>query len=375
MDSEISLKEIFLVLSRRWRAIVLFVLVSTAVSYVVCLFSTKIYRAEVTLLPGGGSGVAANPLAGIPGLGGLMSGGMGWAASNRLAFIVKSRTFKERFVESFDLVDDLYPHLWDGEKKVWKVPKAPTVEDAAGLLSGMIEVEEAVAERALILKVESANARLATDIVNNLVVELDDFIEEHEMTKAKRSRLFIEQQLVENRRELLETGRALLDYYDRYRVSSSAPKVDVDVGINEPASDPSQKYAFVEGSLSMEASDALGNRISHLTEQKEEIKKKLRGVERVRDLSPQLHYEYLSMQKSILQSLNFLLSQQHAMAKTEEANEEIFFTVIDNARVPGGPVKPETRFIMSAVFALTLLLGIFFVLFMAYYRKSHASSS
>ena len=86
-------------------------------------------------------------------------------------------------------------------------------------------------------------------------------------------------------------------------------------------------------------------------------------------LSGQVYLQYLEARSQIAIQINSLLTQQYEMAKSEESKEDPNFQVIDWARVPDEPFKPERRKIVTISFIMSFGMAAFGAFFWEYLER------
>lgn len=350
INSEISLSELFRLIRKRLTRILAFTAIVTTLVSIYTLFQPKIYRAEAKLLTAENAtsssilsvlGQAFSPTSSLK------------SQQQRLETLLSSRTFAERVVRRFDLMRKLFSDLWNDKEGQWHVKnpsQIPKVEDAASLLSGMMDVTNNM-DGTLGLAVEGTDPKLVSDLVNQIVDELDHFIDDHELIKEKRNRLFVGQQLMSYRREYFVISKSLTKYYEH--VSPSTPKVDVEISIDPPLLENEQlpKYNYVNHA-------ALSQEILAVEEKKKEIDKKLKDSI-VEDIPQHIHMEYLALQRNIVGELIRMLSQNYELALIEENRQEFSFLVLDEARPPTDIYKPRLKRIIYFTFIAAFIIAVF----------------
>lgn len=362
-EDEIDLIELYEILRKRVRFIFGVVFICTAISVVYSLVAPKTYRAEAVIMPFSSGTSTGTLLAALGNLGGALGGvaGIGASASpEQLQFmaLLNSRTLAEKVIERFDLMKVLFEGEWDKKEGRWKDPKRPPLlEDGVkGLLSHM-EFVATKKDPTIKISAEFRDPRLAADVVNGYIDGLREFVNSNAFTVAKKNRIFIEGQLAENKKELLEVGKELNAFYKENRVSDVESMVTVPI-MDTDTTPPLDLYLGPQGSR-----EAMW---SSLEERKEELKKRLENIKVVKDVPQQVYLRYLMLRQELLGKLNTLLAQQYELAKIEEAREDLAFQVIDEARVPERKYKPKRRIIVGVAFAASIFLAVFGAFFLEF---------
>lgn len=385
MENEINLFEFWQVLLKWKRTIILIVFFLTLFSVIFSLFLPKVYKAEATVFPVGGT-KAIGGLAGVI-TGEFIGGGITSVGSSSLQLmaILTSRTLAERVIERYGLLPILYPTLWDQKNQKWLAndPKQkPKMQDIVdNLLSKLSFIED---KRNQIIKVYAytSDPQLSADLVNVYLQELAIYINENAFTSAKRHRIFIEEQLEKNRAELLEAGKELTS-------SNVVPKIDVDVGVGveenkemlsadlkilklQTLPENLEKNKMIESILpsKTETYKDVHQQTKELQLKSDNMPNRLGKSNIIKDVPQQIYLQYLLLHNQILTQLTTLLNQQYEMAKIEENKEDLKFKVIDWARPPERNFKPKRRKIVVLTFMLSLFLAGFYVFLKEYIEKT-----
>ena len=214
---------------RYWALVVLFFLVGSLAAATYSLLLPKEYDATASLLPpqdGGASRALLGNLAAQPGAGALVGGFLPGMTSTKDVFvgILKSRTMQDDAIKKFDLV------------KVYELEesKAP-LRDARNLLQQMTNIR-ASREGVISVTVAAYDPKMAADIANFYVENLDRLNTTINVTEAGRTRLFLEERTAEAR-------KALRDSEDRLRAFQTQTKAVVMEG---------QTKAAIEGTAKLE---------------------------------------------------------------------------------------------------------------------------
>lgn len=371
MEDEINLLDYWRVLMRRKRLIAAVVSLGTLIAIIYALLLPKIYKAEATLLPIGGgqsSGLAA-ALMGQTGLGGLLGGIGGDSLATPLMAVLESRTLAERAINNLDLKKILFEKLWDKERNAWKVSgkdKVPNLEAAVATLRSMLLIKANAKSNLIQIAGLSKTPEFAARLVNGYIEELANYLVENELTSAKRNRIFIEEQLENNKVQVLETGKELSQFYGNNRISNRDPRLDVTVSISKRSQGlplPPREKGVSGGNKQV------SENLAKLEKEQAQLKKILRETRIVKDVPQQIYLDYLTGYYQLLGQMNALLTQQYEMARINEAKEDISFQVIDWARVPQQRFKPNRRQIVMMAFAMSLFAATFIVFLLEYVQK------
>ncbi|MFH1654783.1 MAG: Wzz/FepE/Etk N-terminal domain-containing protein [Pseudomonadota bacterium] len=362
---EINLLDYWRVINRHRKKIGLFVFFATFLTVVISLIMPKYYKAEALIMPiGGGKGGGLSSL--VSQFGGLAAlAGIG-ASSNaptlQLMAILKSRTLAEEMINKFDLIKVFNEKGLD-TKDEFKMQQA--MENTIKSLSGYVIFINDKKGDTIKITAEFKDPDLSAKVANGYVEGLQKFINENNLTVAKRNRIFVGKQLVENKRDLLEAGKELNEFYKTGKVSSVESKIDVSliddkfvereiVDIN----DPDGKY--------------LAAKLDDLQSKKKEIDNKMNQISKsdvIKAVPQQIYLQYLTFKRQMLTQINSLLTQQYEMAKIDEAKEDLAFQIIDKAKVPVQRSRPRRTQIVMMAFMASLFCAIFLVFFLEYVER------
>jgi len=348
---EISIEDILIILKKRIRLIAAFVTICTLSSIIISLFLTKLYRAELVIMPVGGTssvlgGVLAQLGTGLP----LTQDN---SASAKITALLGSRTLAERVIDRFNLLKVFYGDLWDEKAQKWLVDdpqQIPTTSKAAKIFWGRLTIDSDKMSPVIKVALNLESPQLAADVTNGMADELQKFMNANSFSEEKKYRKFIGEQLIIRRKELLETGKMLSRYYEDNQISSEMPQITVHVDLQE------------DNNL-----DFLDGRIRNLEDQYQNTEQAVRTADEVKDVPQEIYFQYLSKKMEILSALTSLLSQQYEMAKINEAKEDFSFQVIDSAFPPDKKYKPKRVIIVGTTFAISSVLMVFFCLFKEYF--------
>ncbi len=352
------------------------VLIFTLLAVVLSFILPKKYLATARLLPppeesefAGLIGTTGTSLS-IPRISSRLARGAGFlrgsTPSDLIGAILLSRTIQERVVTNCDLM------------RIYKIKKS--MEVAVKRLNRETKVkitEEGVVE----INVETQDAKLAADIANSYLEELDRFLKESNMSRGKNMRLFIEKRLNSALTELKTAQESLQTFQERHKV----------VALDEETKAVIDAYAKLKSELlKREMEMALIQNVSasdnvYLSSVKKEIfafQQKLKEMEggksRGRGFGagfavpfsqlPAVAAEYARRLRDyrVQEEIYALLVQQYEQAKIMEARDTPTITVLDYARIPEKKSFPKRAIIVFVVFLFSLVGGIGYTFFIEY---------
>ncbi len=356
----INLFEYWAIIKKSKRFIITIVLYFSLFGIIVSFVLPKTYQAKAVIMPvssgrGGMSMIVSQlgALGSLPGLSGLKSGD----DLTKLIAILKSRTLAENVIKERDLMQILFKKQWGFKIKQWKYPnKPPTMEKAVIAMGKKMLFVENKREKILMIKGEFDNPILAANLVNTYIDELQKFITANTFTTAKRNRVFIEDQLEDNKIDLLESGKEINEFYRRNQVSNAESELDVSIDMKSGVNvEPNSNDFQVE--------------IPGLLSQKADLEKKISEAKVVKNVPQQVYLTYQLMRRELLAKINALLTTQYEMAKIEEAKEDLSFQVIDKAVPPEKKFKPKRKQICMMSFIAGLFLSLTIVFSKEYLQK------
>jgi len=302
------------------------------------------YEATAQLMPPDGQSSSGMAMLSAPA---GRSGGLGDFAGDLLGLknsgalfvgILESRTVQDRLVEQFDL------------RRLYHAAK---MEDARGGLAAHTRIVEDRTSGIIAVTVTDHDPRLAAEMAQAYVNELDRLVEQVSTSSARRERIFLEERL-----------RAVKQDLD-----SAAQKFSIFASKNTAIDIPAQSKAMVEAAATLEgqmiAAEAELHGLEAMYTEKNVRVRELRA--RVTELRAQLGkmggesgtsaapssetdaslypamrqlpllgvtYADLYRQTKIEETVYELLTQQYEMAKVEEAKEVPSVKVLDAAVVP-----------------------------------------
>lgn len=384
MEEEASLSDYLKVLYKGKKLILGSIFGITSLAILISFFLTSTYKAEASILPiGGGSQTGISMAINQMGLGGVMGAFEdSLDLGEELMVIVSSRTMSEKLIKRFNLMEVFYgKQSRDLERQI---PMEKVVEK----FHERVFVQRNRLNKVILITAVMNDPKLAADVANGIVEELEAYLKNSYLTSAKKKRIFVEDQLERNRVDLLNAGQELLALYDRRNVSDVAATVNVDVSVDDSSREGGQvlsdknKQLNSDGKTISSGPDPSGGfpgipsafamvqeRVGELQVRAGELKEKIREAKIVKNVPQQVYLHFLILHKKLLSEINQLLTRQSELARIEETKEELSFQVIDQARVPVGRYKPNRKFIAISTFAASLLGSVFLVFLLEHLRE------
>lgn len=345
-----TLFEYFRFVTGRVKTVVAFSGVSILVVVLYILIVPTTYRARAVVTPvGGGVGLSSQAASLI----GQITGGTVSSAMSRLELLAGSTRLLESLAKRLNLVLFYYP---DADKA-----DASLIEDVVRRLREDVFILQDMRLGSLHVIVRSTKPQMAADIANGLLDEIQKFVNEHAMTDASRSRIYLGEQLMLNYRELLESGKELARYYREKKISPTVSTLDVPLSL---------RSRWDRGPFDQTADlhSRLESHIDKLMQEKEAASKRLEEAV-VRGVPQHVYLEYLTQKRSVLGQLNLLLSQAYEMAKMQEVKEDLSFQIIDEARAPRSHDWPKVPELLVVGVLVGLFLGVLYALFLCHLSR------
>jgi uncharacterized protein involved in exopolysaccharide biosynthesis len=250
-DDEIDLREIWRVLVKNKRMILLSMFGAALIAAAITLMMPNIYRAEVILAPtaagdqkGEGIGRALGSFGGLASLAGVSLGGGGSNEEN-LA-VLKSRDFLWKFVQEKKLMPVLFEKEWDKTANRWKEddPKKQPGQLRAHRLfvkDGLMTVETAKKTSLVTVSIEWKDPKLAAEWANSIVDYLNQYLAERAIQRSERNLKYLNEALMKAQVE--EFRKSLLDLIAQDTKNAMLATAQKDFGFKviDPAVEPDKK--------------------------------------------------------------------------------------------------------------------------------------
>lgn len=227
---EISLLDLLTPVVREWKRILIFMLIAGIIAAGVSLLVRPKYTASTTLVPETSSGSLTLPT-GLTALAGQLGLGAGSATGSLspdfLVAVLRSRSVLEpvletRFVLSSQSGDSVGRPLID----LMAVEQGPPNKRIAlGMRALNAQVSTEINRRTGIVsvEVEQPDPRLAADVANALVAELNRFNLERRKSQSREQRIFAQERLKEAERELRRAEEAHQRFLQANRSYTESP--------------------------------------------------------------------------------------------------------------------------------------------------------
>lgn len=365
-DYEINLLDCWRVLVKRRLMIGILIGGTIVTSLLVTLFLPKWYATTTQILPPQSEG-GLDMISRLPSeISGLTGGFLGVKSTGDLwVGILNSQRILDSVIERFGLRERY---------------GVSTIEDARMGLKRVVRIDKAKKGEIISITVEEKDPKMAADIANAFVEELDRVNRSLAMTAGQRTRTFVETRLREAKEALNRTEEEVRSFQDR----NGAVKLD------DQSKAIIQAIGAVKGQL-MAKEVELQTFLSFATlnnPQAELLKSEIEGLrERLNELEegknpsggpspkdifipttriPSLSLQYVRLlrEAKIQETLYGLLTQQYEMARIQEAKDSPTIQALDIAKVPEKRSWPKRGVIvlLSMVSAIPLSILTAFLL-------------
>jgi uncharacterized protein involved in exopolysaccharide biosynthesis len=181
---------------RSW--IISCVLLATIGGVLYALFATPVYSSYATLgLKDRDQGEGTSRF--LSQFSAIGPGGMANNTLNKMEVILNSHDLAEIVLQNNpNLMPELFPKMWDFERKAWKpkyAKRIPDREDGIRVLQGLLEVENNTRKGFITLDARARTARLSKRIADAYLTALRDKIRVDVMKAADADRKYLEAQL------------------------------------------------------------------------------------------------------------------------------------------------------------------------------------
>jgi uncharacterized protein involved in exopolysaccharide biosynthesis len=199
--------------------------------------------------------------------------------------------------------------------------------------------------------VEDRDPKRAADIANAYVELLDRFNRELRSTKGRRTRLFVEQRLVDTRRELAEAEKRFTEYQSKSKTAVMSRDV---TSAAETAARLYAERAALQVRMGVIQSYTRGESDEALQIQQElsQLDRQLQALPRTGLAVARLYREVRTLEQVFT-----LLTAQYEEARIEEARNTATLEVLDPAVKPERKSRPKRGLMIAGAFILSLGAG------------------
>jgi len=342
-----------------------------AAALIVLLLLPNWYTATTSIFPAEREpsfmGLASSLLQGVGLMGGQEMVLPAFATPSHVyAAILRSRTVTEAVVAKYDL------------KKRYKTR---TLEEAEKECLSHTRIRVGP-EGIVFVSFEDTDKKRAADVANSFVEELNLINQKVSSSRARGTRIFMEERLTETDAELAQAEDTLRSFQERNKA----------ISLDEQMKAQIQNVAVLEGKLAM-AEIELGLLRKTFTADYPEIARKQMEISEIREKInnlntgapgssdygtmavpfskvPGLALEYgrLLRDVKIKETLYGLLTEQYEHAKIQEAKDTPTIQILDVAKVPEKKSRPRRLIMLAIVGGLSLVLSTLYAAIYEHFR-------
>jgi uncharacterized protein involved in exopolysaccharide biosynthesis len=377
-EDEVNLLDYFRVIRKHWRMEVGLILVTCLVAGAVSLLLPKEYEATASVLPPPEpkGGRAFEALIGQTGAGSFLGGMLsGTDTKDVFVGILKSRTMQDDIIKKFDLI------------KAYRLEDSKTpMQSSRAKLAGMTNVKVS-REGVISVTAGAYDPKMAADIANFYVENLDRLNTTLNITDAGRTRLFLEERAAQAQKALRDTENRLKEFQSRSKA----------VVMEGQAKAAIESAAKLEGEI-LAAQVQLKTLETFATQRNPDVIRLKEGIEEMRRQLKRMEYgrstgnprpepggavaDYsvplgsipatgvelvrLIREAKIQETIFTLLTQQLEQAKIAEAKDMPTVRILDRAVVPEWKSRPKVLLNVILAGVSSLFLAVFLAFFLEY---------
>lgn len=378
-DDEINLIDLIYPIYKRRKFLILFCLIFSAFVIFITFTSEKTFEASATIMPesketgSAGSELKAAFLSqfGIAGIGDSSS-----ASSVIFEAVLKSRKLA---------LEVLYQYNYF---QIMGIPKK-NHERVAELIAKKVTISQDKTMPTLALKIQSSDPRMATDLVNSYILALDRYNRSNAITSAQRLRQYIEERLIAVNKELVEAQEEMRSFQEKNRAVSIDKQTEATLEVLAEMEaqrltlevEKAAKEKFYKGPhIAIEQLDAqinaLQNNINRLTYSQyshvpvENEKGKIEFYIPLKSI-PTLNFDESRLLLKVRTKIGVvsMLTTQLEQAKLDETKDMPSINVLDLAKLPEIPIKPNLKLNVLLGFIVSFFLGIFIIFLMEFFHR------
>lgn len=365
-EDEIDLFELFRVLVKHWKLVIVMPLVVAVLTAGVSLLMPNYYKASATIFVHSTGGKMSSLLASLPMAGLIGSIGGGGSAEYLMAYL-KSRTMNDRIIKRFGVASNTFIV---GDKPDPDIK----YDEVLKIVEKMVAIDKDK-DGLITVSAETMSPELSAEIAGAYLEYLAFFAR----GPQKEKRLFVESQLEKVSRELEIAENEFKVFQDSKKVYSMEKQAGAMI---DKLAELESERVKAEISLQMQQSllKASGNlpELVKLEGQKvsgearvEALNKEISETEKVLTAMPELALDYIRLQRNlkVKEKVFGVLTEQYEMAKIAEAEEGSQFEIIDQPRPPELKSKPRRSIMVILAGLSSGVLGVFAAFLIEFIRR------
>lgn len=340
-------------------------------------FLPKYYSATTTLLPpdeaepSGLKGLLSNAPISVLNLPGVPA-----SSSEIFVEILKSRSVGEGVLKR--------KYAFEGEKKdlyqIWDIDSKARALKKLSENTRISSNEQSIIE----IAVEMKNPQLAAEVANAFTAELDRVNKEKSFSKAKNSRIYIEEQLQKTELQLKQASQTLAEFQSKYKA----------VDLEEQTRIAIEKAGEIKGTImakevelqvTLQTMKRDNPIIERLQKELDELKKQFEHLQFGNSVLSEDQKDYfipfadvpavglrlaeLIREVKVQETVWQLLNQQYYSAKIQEARDTPTVQVLDKAVPPEKRSKPKRKMLVMVSSLLAMMFSVFWAFVLEFGEK------
>ncbi len=275
------------------------------------------------------------------------------------------------------------------QKTLLSILKAKSLEKGRKKFVSKVAVK-ASPEGIISVSVEMKDRNLAADVANALVNELDKINKEKNTSRAKNSRIYIENQLNLTEEKLKKASEDLVAFQEKFKAISLEDQTKIAI---EKAGELKGRIVAknVELGVSLQTMKSGNVNVVQLKKEIEELEKQYNFLQYGDSLSLKTQKEFyipfadvpevglqlakLMREVKVQETVWELLNQQYYHAKIQEARDTPTIQALDEAVPPELRTKPKRKLLVLIGSFLALMLSIFWAFIAEYIDRVKSDSA
>jgi|SRR5690554_1392313 len=374
--SGIDIFDILLVLAKRKKFIIITTIVVTLAVLIYSLLAPKYWVSAVKFLPVSQER-SAIPMAQqlLGGFGASFLGQELTGTAKNHTNILMSRTFSERIINRFDLID--YFKITDPDPLV-RMELA--IKD---LLEKVVSTEIDIETGMISIFVETKDKFLSRDIANAYYEMLEDYNINTKMTKGRERRIFLEERISDFEETFARHTGKLEKFQSEHRVvdlqkqTESIIELYAEIVASKIEAEIELEYNLRQLSEESPIVMTLKQRIATLNEAIENLERGEEGINpnyivNIDDI-PGLANQYMQLNLNVEIQTRIIefLYPQYEQARLDELSDISSFELIDEAVPAGLKSRPKRAIMVIAAFLASLILSSLFAYAQEILNETH----
>ncbi len=243
-DDKMSLRQIWQILWRGKRSIIVATVLFALGSIAYALFAKEFYRADVLLAP---ANEQSSPMLGgqLGGLAALAGVNIGEESGVEAVAVLKSREFARTFIEKYDLLSVFFADDWDAKNELWLADDpadAPDIRDGVKYFhESILIVSEERSTGLVTLAVEWTDPDVAAEWASILVRRLNDRVRERALLEAETNVSYLQSEMANTTLVTLQESIGRLLETELQKLMLAKGNAEFAFKILDPAVSPKQR--------------------------------------------------------------------------------------------------------------------------------------